>query len=67
MQYFGGAASSMDHQHEFRQAGIFLRTSCHSGCTGRTSRAERRVAFPQLLLVFDDGKCTKLSPKKFFF
>mgnify|MGYP000751755189 CR=1 FL=1 len=22
MQYFGGAASSMDHQHEFRQAGI---------------------------------------------
>ena len=23
MQYFGGAARSMDHQHEFRQAGIF--------------------------------------------
>ena len=39
-----GTADSMDHQHVFRQAGLFLRSSCLSGCNGlameRTSKQE---------------------------
>ena len=80
MQYFGGAASSMDHQHEFRQAGIsweVLATVVALGrwagqngvwqviwCLGRLSPLQK--AFPQVLQVCDDGKCTKLSLIKRF-
>ena len=80
MQYLGGTASSVDHQNEFRQAGISLevlatvvalgRQSEQSGdwqvilCLGRLGPLKEE--FPQLLQVFDDGKCTKLSPMKFF-
>ena len=44
MHYFGGAARSMDHQHEFRQAGIFQEVLTTVVALGRTSRAERRMA-----------------------
>ena len=82
MQYFGGAASYMDYQHEFIQAGIsweVLATLVALGrwagqngvwqviwCLGRLSPLQK--TFPQVLQVYDDGNCTKLSPiKRFFF
>ena len=71
----------MDHQHEFSQAGISCkvlatvvalgRKAGQSGdwqvifCLGRLSPLQK--AFPELLQVFDDEKCTKLSPIRVFF
>ena len=44
MQYFGGAARSMDYQYEFRQVGIFREVLVTVVALGRTSRAERQMA-----------------------
>ena len=81
MQYLGGAAGCMDHQHVFRWAGIsgeifatvvaLGRQAGQGGkwqviwCLGRLSYLQK--AFPQVLQVYDDGRCTKLCRTDRFF
>ena len=71
----------MDHQHEFSQAGISLEVLATVVALGQQAGQSSdwqvilvlgrlsplQKAFSQLLQVLDDGKCTKLSPIKFFF
>ena len=72
LQHIGGTAGSMDHQHVGL---IFLRSSCHSGCTGPGSRAGWRLtgdlvprglsfflkAFPQVLQVYSQNYVRQLA------
>ena len=74
LQYVRGTAGSMDHQQVFRHTGLFLqvlatevaldRQAGQGGkwqvvwCLGTLSPLLK--AFPQVLQVYDDRKCTKL-------
>ena len=76
LQYFGETASSMDHHHV---DWTFLKSSCHSGCTGCGSREgeEWQViwclgrlpplpkTFQLVLKVYDEGICSKLCQNFF--